>query len=349
MTIPEFVQQIRKTPINQFSDEVSTKQGIILPILQILGWNPFLLAEVKPEYAVEGGRVDYALIYGANPKVFIEAKKPSEDLEKHERQLLKYSFHEGVSIAVLTNGFTWWFYLPTGEGMWTKRKFYSIDLREQTPEEITQKFSDFLSKANIVSGQAANTARSLLESHTKESKIKQAMPEAWNKIMNDPDDSLVDLVASMTERLCGHRPPSEQVARFIEEQMQEVASPVQNVAQTLPRRRRTQQRAMAAGQETVTQNELIAAIVQVLKEKGGSAYKADAVAAVFERFKTLFSSDYYQEHVGAQPEKNYGGIPRWQKNVEWARNKAKDLGFIKHLSESTWGLWELTNEGWNYK
>lgn len=62
---------------------------------------------------------------------------------------------------------------------------------------------------------------------------------------------------------------------------------------------RTIRRANAAGQETVSQNDLIIPIIEVLKEKGGSAPKPDVVAGVFKRFKGLFSSDYHQEYVGA--------------------------------------------------
>jgi len=46
-------------------------------------------------------------------KIFLEVKRAGEDLnnEKHEDQLLEYSFRQGVELAVLTNGMTWWLYL----------------------------------------------------------------------------------------------------------------------------------------------------------------------------------------------------------------------------------------------
>jgi len=42
-------------------DEAATKQAVILRILKALGWNPFNIDEVYPEYSVGGRRVDYAL------------------------------------------------------------------------------------------------------------------------------------------------------------------------------------------------------------------------------------------------------------------------------------------------
>ena len=42
-------------------DEAATKQTVILRILSCLGWDPFNIDEIYPEYPVGGGRVDYAL------------------------------------------------------------------------------------------------------------------------------------------------------------------------------------------------------------------------------------------------------------------------------------------------
>src|SRR3990167_8709609 len=59
-------------------------------------------------------------------RVFIEAKKAGEELDGHEQQLLDYSFKKGIKIAVLTNGFEWWFYLPLSEVSWNKESFTQL-------------------------------------------------------------------------------------------------------------------------------------------------------------------------------------------------------------------------------
>jgi len=130
-------------------DEASTKQVVILRILDALEWDIFNIDEVCPEYSVGGKRVDYALRYDKKNKVFIEVKKVSEDLEKHQEQLLNYSFHEGVNLAILTNGISWWFYMPLKAGSWEQRKFYSIDIYDQKTDVIVTKFEEFLSKVYI--------------------------------------------------------------------------------------------------------------------------------------------------------------------------------------------------------
>src|SRR3989344_4368851 len=108
-----FIENLKTNPRVVTFDEAATKQAIILPVLHLLGWNTYNIDEVSPEFSVEGGKVDYSLRDNNSNKVFLEIKKTSEDLEKHEEQLLFYSFRQGVKLASLTNGMTWWFYLPT--------------------------------------------------------------------------------------------------------------------------------------------------------------------------------------------------------------------------------------------
>jgi len=83
--------------------------------------------------------------------------------------------------------------------------------------------------------------------------------------------------------------------------------------------------------------ELIREITAFLKRSGGSASKIAVEKAVFEKFKNVFTSPYYSERVG-------GGVPRWQKNVQFARNTARNMGLIKPPDESGRGNWELTDK-----
>lgn len=207
-------------------DEAATKQAIILQLLSILKWNTYNTDEVTPEYSVGGGNVDYSLRVGGLNKVFIEVKRVGEELENHQEQLLNYSFQEGVKLAILNNGRTWWFYLPLHEGSWEQRRFYTIDILEQETEEVVSKFSDFLSKDNVASGQAVQNAEEVYKSHRKETISKDTLPKAWNKIIQDTDEVLIDLVSETTERLCGYKPNAEMIGRFIAENSNRLLIPV---------------------------------------------------------------------------------------------------------------------------
>jgi predicted type IV restriction endonuclease len=154
-----FINRLKTDRRIETFDEASTKQAVILPLLTDLGWNQINIDEVQPEYSVSGKRVDYSLRINSLNKVFIEVKKIGIELENHQEQLLNYSFQQGVKLAILTNGVTWWFYLPLNEGSWEQRKFYTIDVFQQDSDDMVSKFIDFLSRDNINSGKANKLPR----------------------------------------------------------------------------------------------------------------------------------------------------------------------------------------------
>ena len=197
-------------------DEAKVINGVILRVLSRLGWDIFETKEVKPEHNVGNGKVDFALIISDQTKVFIEVKRPRENLEQHQQQLLDYSFQGGVKLSVLTNGLTWWFYLPLMEGVvWEKRRFYTIDILEQPSHAVAEKLIEFLSRDNIDSEDAFTNAEKIYHNKHRKTKIREALPKALGKLVDDPDDLLVDLIIETTEKQCGHRPELDEVAEFL--------------------------------------------------------------------------------------------------------------------------------------
>ena len=211
----EFIKGLKSEKKHVSLSEEATKMKYILAALSHLGWSTYNLDEVYPEHATASGRVDYALRHKNTNKVFIEAKKVGEPLEKHQPQLLKYSFEFGVKIAILTNGLTWWFYLPLHEGGWEQRRFYTIEINDQDAEVIADKFDDFLSQENVTSGKAIANAEAIYKSKQRNDRIKGTLPKAWEKLVSEQDKSLVDLISETTEKLCGLRPEDKAVKKFI--------------------------------------------------------------------------------------------------------------------------------------
>ena len=214
-TIAQAVEQIKNTVSRLSLDESATKQGVVLRILSLAGWNPFDLSQVVPEYTVGNRRVDYALMPGSPNAVFIEVKRPSESLEGHQQQLLEYCFQEGVKLAALTNGRTWWLYLPLQPGSWEQRRFLTIDLESQEPDIVERRFMAHLSQEKVTSGRAVSDAEDLVQSQQRAEIAGKAIIEAWNQIVETPDEILVDLVSETTERICGFMPERELVEQFL--------------------------------------------------------------------------------------------------------------------------------------
>lgn len=99
------------------STEETTKQALILPLLDILGFSPYDPTKVRAEYGADfpgvknGERVDYALFCHDVPVMFIEAKSYNENLSNHAPQLARYfNATPEVTVAAVTNGREWRFF-----------------------------------------------------------------------------------------------------------------------------------------------------------------------------------------------------------------------------------------------
>lgn len=98
------------------SNEEMTKQALIIPFLQVLGYDVFNPLEVKPEYVADFGKkkaekVDYAIFKNDVPIMFIEAKAVGEELGNHSAQLERYfNATPEVRVAIITNGIEYKFF-----------------------------------------------------------------------------------------------------------------------------------------------------------------------------------------------------------------------------------------------
>ncbi|THE66480.1 hypothetical protein D8Y22_02155 [Salinadaptatus halalkaliphilus] len=90
-------------------NEQNTKVRLVQPLLELLGWDLYS-TEVELEYTVPmasgSTHVDYALLVGDSPVVFVEAKAAGSSLNsQHVRQLKSYMRQElNVDWGILTNG-----------------------------------------------------------------------------------------------------------------------------------------------------------------------------------------------------------------------------------------------------
>jgi len=178
-----------------------------------------------PEFSVDSGRVDYCLVINGKEAVFIEVKQANEDLGEHQEQLLRYAFHGGVELAVLTNGLLWWLFLPLKQGSWERRRFFAVDLIQQRPADAADHLGTFLAREAVESGKAVREAEALYRSREKERLIERTLPDAWRTICNEPDEILVELLQEKVASICGHRPEPKHVARFLRESADVPVSP----------------------------------------------------------------------------------------------------------------------------
>jgi predicted type IV restriction endonuclease len=214
--VEDLLEKIRTRLVQSaFANEAAVSFGIVVPILQSLGWDPTEPEQVMPEYSSGRGRVDFALCLGARrPGVFIEVKGVGRSLEG-DRQLFEYAFHEGVPLCVLTDGREWSFYLPSGQGSYEERRVYRLDLVERELAESERVLQRYLLRERVKAGAAFEAAAADYKNMAARREANRVLPKAWAELTEGPEDLLVELLSDQAEALCGFRPTSTETISFL--------------------------------------------------------------------------------------------------------------------------------------
>ncbi len=198
------------------SSEQDTRERAVNTVIGKLDWDTLDHDQVAREYSVRGGRVDYCLRSQARNLVLIEVKRAGADLTEHQEQLLRYAFDEGVALAALTDGLVWWLYLPTAGTSWEQRRFYSVNFREQLPEDAAVALYRFLNRSDVVDGKAQEEAKREFESQERDRRVRAALQDAWQQVLGDPSSLLREELVDKVEEISGHRPDPGTIAGFLE-------------------------------------------------------------------------------------------------------------------------------------
>lgn len=199
----------------EYPDEAKVSQGIVMRVLQDLDWPVFDTGIVVREYTIQGRRVDYALVgkFG-KPAVLLEVKRVGK-IEIGEGQLFEYAFHGGAPIVVLTDGRNWWLYYTFGEGDHRDRRFAEVDLQDGDPDRNADLLVRYLQREAVLDGGARRRAEADLEVRWKQRTAEDALPVVWNRILDEREGPLVELIRQRVEAECGTSPSAESVRRFL--------------------------------------------------------------------------------------------------------------------------------------
>lgn len=177
--------------------EETTKQALILPFLDILGFSPFDPFKVKAEYGADfpgakaGERVDYALFCHGVPVMFLEAKAYSEKLPNHCPQLSRYfNATPEVTIAAITNGREWRFFTDLdNKNVMDKAPFLTVDF-EEMDHSLAERLFRF--RHDEFRPEALRTL-------AEETVYLNAFTEVISNSLRNPDIEFVKFVASRAE------------------------------------------------------------------------------------------------------------------------------------------------------
>jgi hypothetical protein len=197
--IVDFIDQLRvlasriTTTKDRIQTEEATKNSMIMPLIQILGYNVFDPLEVTPELVADvglkkGEKVDYAILKNGKPIMLFECKKVGAELNiSHAGQLFRYFHVTAARFGVLTNGLVYKFFTDLEQQNKMDDKpffeFNILDFKDRDVDEL-KKFA----KAAFDLETILTTANELKYTRSIQTRLAEWM-------LNPPED-FVRLVAS---------------------------------------------------------------------------------------------------------------------------------------------------------
>ena len=186
-----FIARIPKLT-ESISTEEATKTALILPFLNILGYNIFDPTEVIPEFTADHGtkkgeKVDYAIILNGQPMILIECKSVEAELNnKQASQLFRYYSVTDAKVGILTNGIIYRFFSDlVSPNKMDDKPFLEVDLlnlKEKDLREIKRFTKDVFDPDDL-------TSTAITLKYTNET--MQILQEE----MNNPSDEFVKFFA----------------------------------------------------------------------------------------------------------------------------------------------------------
>ncbi|MBX9868760.1 MAG: type I restriction enzyme HsdR N-terminal domain-containing protein [Burkholderiaceae bacterium] len=147
----DFIDQLRvlSSRISSTKDiiqtEEATKNSMIMPLIQILGYNVFDPLEVTPELVADvgtkkGEKVDYAILQNGKPIILFECKKAGADLHiNHASQLFRYFHVTEARFGVLTNGLVYKFFTDLEQpNKMDEKPFFEFNILDFKDRDVDQ-------------------------------------------------------------------------------------------------------------------------------------------------------------------------------------------------------------------
>lgn len=184
--IAQHIEHIRKVGEHCTTEE-TTKQALILPLLDILGFNPYNPIRVKAEYKADfpgvkvNERVDYALFSADVPVIFIEAKAYAEDLTNHCPQLSRYyNATPEVTVSAITNGREWRFFTDLdNRNIMDEEPFLVINLEKPADDVAEQLYRFHYDELEL------DALRALAEENIYLTSFREAITSSLRECDND--------------------------------------------------------------------------------------------------------------------------------------------------------------------
>jgi hypothetical protein len=142
--LKQISESIDKQKDNVLTEE-ATKNALIMPFINALGYNVFDPSEVVPEFNAHFGtkkdaKVDYAIIIDDKPVILFECKPCNANLDiNHESQLFQYFSATESKFGILTNGIDYLFFTDIEEpNKMDSKPFFEFNMQDIRPDIVKE-------------------------------------------------------------------------------------------------------------------------------------------------------------------------------------------------------------------
>ncbi|WP_235451260.1 type I restriction endonuclease [Gemmobacter sp. LW-1] len=188
--VKDLAQRSRNASSHAMTEE-ATKTGVVLPLIQMLGFDVFNLQEVVPEFIADvgikkGEKIDFAIKINGKVAILIEVKPISMSLGSAQySQLFRYFSVAEARLAILTNGREIWFFSDIDErNRMDKKPFFVFDLQNYDDHQALE-LARF-QKSNFDMASILEAASSL--------KYVKAAANFLSRQLAEPDDDFIRFV-----------------------------------------------------------------------------------------------------------------------------------------------------------
>ena len=206
-------EQIKKRQ-SHVKGEEATKQALVLPFLQLLGFDIYDPTEVKPEYIADFAKkkssgqfekIDYAITLKGEPAIFVECKAVDVAVEDHDGQLARYfNSTPSVKLGVLTNGIQYRLFTDLrNQNIMDTTPFLEFNILR-----VTEREADLIRPFTKESFDSA-----IIQRHAEEIISLEKVTAMINELLRNPSENFIRFILSELE-LVGGRVTANVVSRF---------------------------------------------------------------------------------------------------------------------------------------
>ncbi|MFP3040690.1 hypothetical protein LQZ19_02600, partial [Treponema primitia] len=192
--LKNLIEKVKKLK-NKDINEAQTKDWLIRPFFELLGWDFSDPDEVVPEDTdVSGKRPDYTFKIDNISRILIEAKSIGNQLDdkKMINEKMNYCANAQVPFLIITNGCLYNIYYAKLDGPNTEKLLFDFQLNDDLDEEIINRLKKESVKNDELSGFAKQTF------------ILTNLKKTLEALFQEPQKKMINLINEKMKEIIGY-------------------------------------------------------------------------------------------------------------------------------------------------